>query len=405
MALKILQTVPSIDLHNGGGLGVAALALHQRLLADGHNSRLITTRRNGDNCEPGVTAVRMVLSNPFFYDPRLRAIIESAVRNADIVHAHGLYNYFNWCVGRACARWNKPLVYHPHGTLAPWYLRKRWLAKKIVHKIFEDRNFALVRRWRAVSEQERGDIKRQCPGADIVVIPYGFDLANFPSRAERLPKSCFPDLDASRRCLLFLGRIAGVKGLDLLLDAWSRLRRFHDEWQLVVAGPDFEGYRRKLLARASLLEGRAAPLILNSVTGSDKLRLLNCADLFVLPSRAEGLPIAMLEALACHVPVVVTTACNISPDTLGDAGWICAPTAENISESLSKALSTGQQELRRKGEAGRCLIHAKHDWKLCSAAIIECSEHVVDLERRDSLERQMGRTASCDSVCLHVKNT
>jgi glycosyltransferase involved in cell wall biosynthesis len=399
MDLKILQTVPSIDLVNGGGLGVAALALHRRLLADGHNSRLITTRRNGGTHEPGVTAVRMMFSNPFFYDPRLRGIIDSAVREVDIVHTHGLYNHFNWCVGDACVRWNKPLVYHPHGTLAPWYLRKRWLAKKIVHKIFEDRNFALARRWRAVSEPERDNIKRECPGADVVVIPYGFDLVDFQSRSERLPKSCFPGLDPSRRSLLFLGRIAGVKGLDLLLDAWSRLERFHSEWQLIIAGPDFEGYRRKLLARASLLKGEAAPLILNSVTGSDKVTLLNCADLFVLPSRAEGLPIAMLEALACHVPVIVTTACNISSHTLGDGGWICVPTVESISEALSRALGSNEQDLRRKGEAGRRLIHAKHNWKHCSAAIVECSEYVVDLARRDSLSgRWAGQLRATPSI-------
>ena len=145
MAVALLHTVPSIDVADGGGLGGAALALHQQLLADGANSHLVTTGRRGRNDGPGITALRLARRNPFFYDPRSRAVIDAAVRKADVVHAHGLYSHLNWCVGDSCARWGKPLVCHPQGTLAPWYLRKRWLAKKVVHRLFEDRNFSLAR--------------------------------------------------------------------------------------------------------------------------------------------------------------------------------------------------------------------------------------------------------------------
>ena len=211
----------------------------------------------------------------------------------------------------------------------------------------------------------------------MVVIPNGVYSADFPSRAERSGKVHFPQLDPARRWLLFFGRIAAVKGLDLLLEAWRDLADLHHEWQLVIVGPNFEGYRPKLDALIAPLSREAAPVILESMIGEAKLQMLNASDLFVLTSRAEGLPVAILEALVCHLPVVVTTACNFSQRTLGDAGWVCPPTVTGVSEALQAALTSPPEELRRRGELARALALASYDWKPIAQSILACSESLV----------------------------
>lgn len=377
MSLKLLHTVPSIDVADGGGLGGATLALHQQLLADGEQSRLVTTGSRGRIDAKNITSLRILRRNPFFYDPRSRAVIDDAVRNADVVHAHGLYSHLNWCVGDSCARWNKPLVYHPQGTLAPWYLRKRWLAKRVVHRLFEDRNFALAQLWRAVSDAEKRDIARVSPGAQVVVIPNGIDAAAFPSQCERSGKTLFPQLDSARRWLLFFGRIAAVKGLDLLLAAWAKLAMFHAEWQLVIVGPDFESYRSQLNAGVANFAGKSSPVICDRMVGGAKLRLLSAADLFVLPSRGEGLPVTVLEALASQLPVVLTTACNFPAATLGEAGWVTEPDIESLTRALHRALLSSRAELQWRGNLGRQLVESQFDWRRISASIAECSRRVL----------------------------
>lgn len=379
--MKLLHTVPSIDLANGGGLGAAALALHQQLLVDNHQSHLVASSREERSDLHHFTRLPIAWPNPFFYDYRNRALLNAAVREADVVHVHGLYNHLNWCVGDACARWQKPLVYHPHGTLASWYQRKRWLAKKVVHQLFEDRNFRLVRLWRAVSEEERRDIEAAFPGARVAVIPNGIhsELFSPSSAGEKLDS--FPGLDPARRCLLFMGRIAAVKGIDFLVEAWARLGQFHRDWQLVLAGPDFENYKRRLVAQLAHLDQAAAPLLLESVTGAAKLQLLRSADLFVLPSRAEGQPIAALEALASSLPVVVSRECNLSSAMLGEAGWVCQSNTDSLRQTLTVALAQNPVELQRRGAAGRAIIESQFDWRETSAAIVDWSQRTLEAAR------------------------
>lgn len=389
--MKLLHIVPSIEVATGGGLGAAALALHRQLLADGEDSALITTASAiaGSSSFEKVTQLPLIRPNPFFYGPHNRMFIDKAVRAADVVHMHGLYTHLNFCVGASCRRWEKPLVYHPHGVLAPWYRRRRPLAKQFVRALFEERNFRLVRLWRAVSEREEQDIRHLFPRANVVVIPNGIDPAEFETNSSDTHE--ISSVDPSRRVLLFIGRLAQVKGLDLLVRAWRELRNFHREWQLVIAGPDFENYRARLRAQLANLEPSAAPQILGSVAGENKVRLLKRADLFVLPSRGEGLPITVLEALASSTPVLITDACNFSDVDLGEAGWICDLSAESLKNSLADALTHSPAELRAKGECGRRIVEQKFNRKRMSADLVAHSKRLlVDLPSKNFVGEKSG---------------
>jgi glycosyltransferase involved in cell wall biosynthesis len=102
------------------------------------------------------------------------------------------------------------------------------------------------------------------------------------------------------RVLLGLGRLNAQKGFDLLLRAWARLAQDFPDWRPVVLGEGPE--RPRLLALASEL-GLAGASIFPGRTAAPGAALAR-ADLFVLPSRYEGFPNALLEALACGVPAV-----------------------------------------------------------------------------------------------------
>jgi glycosyltransferase involved in cell wall biosynthesis len=101
----------------------------------------------------------------------------------------------------------------------------------------------------------------------------------------------------------FLGRLAPEKGLDLLIDAWPTVRETFPNARLTIVG---EGPERPALeARVERL-GLIGAVELPG-TSDDSTAVLRTSDLFVLPSREEGMSIALLEAMALGVPLVATS--------------------------------------------------------------------------------------------------
>ncbi len=114
----------------------------------------------------------------------------------------------------------------------------------------------------------------------------------------RVTVADMPDHDD--RTLVALGRLSREKGFDQLIDAFARLAPRHGDWQLLIAG---EGPERGNLEEQIARCGLADQVHLIGWV-DDPARFLAGGTLFVLPSRYEGFPMALLEALACGLPVV-----------------------------------------------------------------------------------------------------
>jgi glycosyltransferase involved in cell wall biosynthesis len=101
---------------------------------------------------------------------------------------------------------------------------------------------------------------------------------------------------------VFVGRLAPEKGLDTLLDAWELVRRAHRHARLTLVG---EGPERPSLERRVAHLGLEDTVDLAGAL-DDPTPILRDSDLFVLPSREEGMSVALLEAMALGMPLVAT---------------------------------------------------------------------------------------------------
>jgi len=314
-----------------------------------------------------------------YYSPQLRRNGKELVSATDVLHGHGLYVGTNYVFGTEARRQHKPMIYHVQGMFEPYILRRSRWKKRLVHWLFEDANFRQVKLWRALTPKEADQIRSRGITAPIVVAPNGLNPAEYsrpprPQAPIRTP--LVPELPERGPRLLFLSRIHPKKGLDLLLPAWARVSQNYKDWELVIAGPDEQGYLAVVRRLAERLGLAKTVVFTGTVTGQSKTELFYSADVFVLPSYSEGLPVSLLEAMACEVPVVATKECNCPDIAPAGAGWLCEPRVESLVESLSTALGTTDSERSQRGANGKRLVENSYSWpKIASEILRACEAH------------------------------
>ena len=189
-----------------------------------------------------------------------------------------------------------------------------------------------------------------------VVLPYC--VGEPPDRREEQVaafRSTYPHLAKDRFCL-FLSRVDPKKGCDLLIEAFSEIQRLQPGLQLVMAGPQNAAYTSEL-KRVAAKRGIASKITwAGMLTGDVKWGALRSADVFVLPTHQENFGIAIVEALSCGAPVVITDKTNIAPIIeRHSAGIVGTDSAKSTLASLNKWFSlpqTAQDEMRKA--ARRC---------------------------------------------------
>ena len=152
----------------------------------------------------------------------------------------------------------------------------------------------------------------------VHVIPNGIDLkfweaARHPGNAER-----------DRATVLSVGRLDPVKGHDVLIRAFARVRSHVPAARLIIAGAG--GFRPRLDALVDeqrLQDG--AVIFTGAVPSSEVRNWLARACVFALPSRSEGLPLALLEAMAAGVPTIATRVGGIPEVIVPGTGLLVAP--------------------------------------------------------------------------------
>ena len=148
--------------------------------------------------------------------------------------------------------------------------------------------------------------------------------------------------------ILFMARLWPQKGIYELLEAFASMNAALPDTLLVCAG---DGDLQAVQARVKHLGIEERVEFLGWIDGAAKIRELASADLFVLPSYHEGVPVGILEAMAWAVPVVASDVGGIA-ESMGDAGLLCkAQDVESLREALERVLRSPELalDLGRKG--------------------------------------------------------
>ncbi len=251
----------------------------------------------------------------------------------------------------------------------PWASGKPWVVgghrvaerRKGWHRVLERRTALLGAGAVCVSEGVRrfAEGVGGWPADRLTVIPNAVDVSPF-DQSEGTP--VVPGLDglpAGAFVVLYLGRLDVQKGLPTLIEAAGLVAATGpgESLHLLMAGdgPERPALEAEVASRPGLA-GRVHWL----GRRSDVPALLRAADLLVLPSLWEGMPNAVLEAMAARRPVVAT-AVEGTEDVVvpGETGWLVPPgDAQALAEALADA-GSDRDRLRRFGGAGRARVEAE----------------------------------------------
>ena len=223
-------------------------------------------------------------------------------RRVGLLHVHASSGPSFWrktCFALLALMFRRPVLLHIHsGEFMAFYTARCGpIRQRVVRYVFEHSTRVI-----ALSASWRDRILSIAPRANVVCIPNPVIVAEGKPRQLR------------QRIVLFLGKICDEKGVFDLIEAWRQVQSHFDGARLILAGNGEIERARAHINRLRLTDSIELP---GWVSGEQKNALLAKADVCVLPSYFEGMPMSILEAFGSGLPCVATTVGGI-PDMMSN---------------------------------------------------------------------------------------
>jgi len=281
-----------------------------------------------------------------FLPPTAIFTIWNEITSFDIVHIH---EFFTPLAAVSCffaKKYHVPYVFSTHGTLSKFHFahRKDW--KKLFMAIagkFMIKNASHFIAATPVEIKEYHEFG--VPEEDVTLIPNGIEFHEFEGLPKRGSFRKRNQIKDNEKILLYLGRINKLKGLDMLIRAFSKVRKRFSATKLIIAGSD-DGYLSALISMTENLSLKDSVLFPGITSGIKKLKMYVDTDIFVYPSPAEGFSIAILEAAAVGLPLVITKGCKFPEVDRAKAGIVVESDEEELYKAIYSILK--DESFRRK---------------------------------------------------------
>ncbi|MEM9388427.1 MAG: glycosyltransferase [Pseudomonadota bacterium] len=398
--MRILFAVPGYKpAYKLGGPIESVSALAEELKRAGHSVTVFTTNANLDedldvetDCPTMVDEVEvwyfkrmrakavpgipyLTKTSGFLYAPAMRKALRRVLPQMDIVHTHLPFVYPTYVTAMEANSAGKPLVYHQRGVFDPARLTFRSWKKRMYIGLIEKRIIRSADTLVALTGAEVDSYRSLGVNNPAVVIPNAVYAERFQSPYDEAINARF-GISKGDLVVLFMSRLHPIKGIDKLVDSFRGIADEFPNAKLVVAGPDEWNMVDSLSRSAQREIGRGQVRFAGMVTGATKASLLARADLFALPSDAEGFSMAILESLASATPVLISPGCHFPAVEEAGAGRIVDADSGALATALREMLSAPER-LVAMGRAGQQLVNRSFTWERVAAQTSSLYESIL----------------------------
>ncbi|QJB28890.1 glycosyltransferase [Limnospira fusiformis] len=384
---KVLHIIPSVSPIRGG-TSVAVIEIVQALRNCQVEAEILTTNDSG----PGVLEIPCgefidyqdvpVLFFPR-WSPSVPALSEYAIsrqlmqwlnayiKGYDLVHIHSLFSYVCTFGARKARQKSIPYVISPHGHFSPWVINQKRLKKNIYNFLLENANLkkaSLIHCTTRLEQKYVGDFGIDAP---TVNIPLGIHFPTaYPNAKIALRDKYNISVGIETPIILFLSRIHPKKQLDFLLKVLANIQG-ENNFHLVIGGSGEPAYCQYIEGIISSLGLGEKVTFTGFVSGEDKQLLLYGCDFLALPSLGENFGIAVAEAMAAGLPVVITPEVEIAVDVIEENAGLVVPGTLDQWESALKQLINTPDIRREMGNNGQNLSRQRYNWNVIGPQFVE----------------------------------
>ena len=371
--MKILQVTRG--LRKAGGVSTFVRELSDELFKTGHDIAIAMNRPKTENwmpptCSEPVLALREALSRD---------------KRWDIVHIHGIWDAECRVAARWAIRKDIPLVWSPHGMLAPWAFSYHWYRKMLPWHLYLKRLLRNASAFHATADMEAVWIHEAGFDNPIEIVPLGTHLPDMAFLEDN-------KRTLTRKRVLFVGRIHPVKGLENLVRAWAMCDTHG--WELRLVGPDNNHYGGCLRQLAAELGCADNVSFVGALFGNDLTVEFCTSECLVLPSFTENFGGVVIDALASGTPVIASKFTpwtelegkKSPPDSdggemVGQCGWWVGNEPAALAAALSNMMSLSDSERVAMGLSGRDLVSRKYTWEAVGKRMERVYSQLVDRRR------------------------
>ncbi|MFQ5850573.1 MAG: glycosyltransferase [Candidatus Binatia bacterium] len=381
-AVKILHVIPGISPLFGGPSKVV-FEMCRELQRHGFQTEIATTDtdKEGNIDMPleqpveveGVTVwcFRCHLLRKYGFSLGLTKWLKGHMSEYDIIHIHAFFSYVTAVAAYYAKRCRIPYIIRPIGELDPWCLKRGLWKKSPFYRFF---GWPLLLKAAAIhvtSQMELRGLVRLGLGQKCVVIPLGVEAASYESLVR------FTSSNGTCQ-LLFLSRVDPKKGLPLLLRAVRQLKNQGIDAELTVAGYGKPFYMAEMEGLAHRLSIEEQVHFSGFVAGRDKRRCLAAADVFVLPSYHENFGVAVTEAMAAGLPVIISDQVALAQEVEESrAGRVIpAGSVDALAEAIEE-IATDVTKQKDMGYRARKLVEQRFTWSRAGKQLADLYRAVI----------------------------
>lgn len=302
-----------------------------------------------------VTYFPRVVKTSFFLAPAMSHALKRRIDEFDIVYINGIFIYPTYIAQNAAIRVNKPYIIAPRGMLMPWtYAYKHW-KKALYMRLIERRRMEQAAAFICTDLLERQALAEFGFQQPVFVIPNGLDMERFavlPAGAAFRKRWQLP---SDAQIILVVGRLHPIKRPDLALAAFSEIASARPAAHLVFVGPDEVGLQEGLQASAKTAGCAERVHFTGLLSPHEVLEAYASADVFFMPSESENFGMAIAEAMAAGIPVLIYKGLGMARYVIqANAGLTVELSVPALAEALLDLIADPDR-LRTMGQNGRQL--------------------------------------------------